>query len=164
MADFKQAARMVLNYEGGYRQDMDGKTNYGINERYHDVNIEGLTEDEAVGIYFKDYWMPLKLERINNNRIAARMLDMVINHGGDQRTVMMFQEAVNDFLHVYDREPIKEDGIVGPKTIEAINSIKERHINAFLKLLSAIRIYYYRHLIHSNDAKKVEFIGWLNRA
>ncbi|MGE3487928.1 MAG: glycosyl hydrolase 108 family protein [Nitrospira sp.] len=58
--DCERAIAFVLKWEGGYvndPHDPGGETNMGISKRsYPNLDIAGLTRDQAVAIYQRDYW------------------------------------------------------------------------------------------------------------
>lgn len=52
---------LIDNWEGGYSNDPDdpgGETNMGISRRsYPHEDIKNLTRDQAIQIYYNDYWL-----------------------------------------------------------------------------------------------------------
>lgn len=99
MAELLQLFRRTLKHEGGFQNDPDddgnwtggakGKgtckgTKYGISARmYPNEDIANLTEERAIEIYLKDYYLPLKLEEIKSPRIRWKLFDIAINLGAD---------------------------------------------------------------------------------
>ena len=65
-----QIIKEVLRREGGAKltkdpDDPGGTTKYGISKRANpDVDVENLTEDEAVLIYLDKYWKPSKVSSL----------------------------------------------------------------------------------------------------
>ena len=59
--EFFEIVNHTLEEEGGYvndSTDKGGETNFGISKRaYPDVDIFNLKEDEAIDIYWDDYWV-----------------------------------------------------------------------------------------------------------
>ncbi len=60
--DFMEAVTDLLdNWEGGYvndPHDRGGETKFGISKRsYPHEDIPNLTRDEAIKIYYQDYWV-----------------------------------------------------------------------------------------------------------
>lgn len=59
-ASFFKAFQFVIAREGGYVNDPSdpgGETKFGISKRaYPDLDIANLTEEDARGIYLRDYW------------------------------------------------------------------------------------------------------------
>ncbi len=153
---FKLAVIKLLALEGGYVNDPDdhgGETKFGISKRsYPDVDIKNLTVEEAEKIYFRDWWEKYGYDRILNQKIVEKVFSFAVNMGAKQAHVLL-QEAV-----VYSEgKYIYVDGILGPRTIEAVNS----HPNPdyLLMALELLAIQYYVSL------NKPKFLaGWVKRA
>ena len=58
---FLEFVQFVFKWEGGYVNDPNdsgGATKYGITKRwYPHLDIKNLTKEEAMDIYYKDYWL-----------------------------------------------------------------------------------------------------------
>lgn len=163
MADFEIAIEITLKHEGGYvndSSDSGGRTKYGISQRqYPDLDIRNLTVNDAKAIYRQDYWNKLRLDEINDQAAAGKIFDFGIN-AGNKRSVVTAQQACN-ISNVFNSKLI-EDGIIGPRTISAINSIK--YTGLFVKLFIKIRMDYYISLALRKPVLKKFLIGWLFRA
>ncbi len=85
--EFAKAANDLLdNWEGGYVDDPadpGGETNFGISKRsYPDLDIKALTRDEAIAIYYRDFWQKYKLEeKISDPVMRARVFNMGVVMG-----------------------------------------------------------------------------------
>ena len=104
--------KMVLKHEGGYvnhPSDPGGETKYGISKRaYPDVDIAGLTEEDAEEIYRDDYWCRIKGDDLPAG-VACVVMDYAVN-SGISRASKALQAACG----------IKNgDGIIGPHTLSA---------------------------------------------
>jgi lysozyme family protein len=112
-AIFAQAVGFVLkeHIEGGYvndPRDPGGETNFGISKRsYPAVDIKGLTRDDAIAIYKRDYWDACKCDDLPPE-VAVAMFDCAVNQGNGAAKRLL-QRALK----------VKSDGIIGPKTIAA---------------------------------------------
>ncbi|MBI5135797.1 MAG: hypothetical protein HZA24_00510 [Nitrospirae bacterium] len=129
---FEAAVAFVLRLEGGYSDspiDPGGETKFGISKRqYPHLDIRALTEDEARGIYRRDYWLPYYCDRIEYAPLRAHYFSTVVNIGpGDAGRYL--QRAVNATGGC-----LTVDGIVGPVTRDAVNTTAEPGLllNAFL--------------------------------
>lgn len=81
---------------------------YGISQRAHpDVDVEHLTRDGAVAIFWRDYWVPARCDRFPAP-LALALLDASVMHGVP-RAVSMLQRALG----------VAADGIPGPETVTA---------------------------------------------
>lgn len=108
---FIRAVDLVLRHEGGLvdnPNDPGGLTNFGISQRaYPDVDIRALTRNQAMEIYERDYWLPIRGDELPEP-VAIVLFDMAVNMGRD-RAVRLLQRALN----------IPQDGLLGPRTVAA---------------------------------------------
>lgn len=111
MTGFHFAIAFLLQQEGGYAADLGdgaGETHYGVTKKsYPDLDIQALTEEQAMAIYRRDFWDAIHLDLLPLP-VAIAMLDAAANHG-PVTAVRLLQEA----LHV----PV--DGVIGPVTAQA---------------------------------------------
>lgn len=118
--DFDQAFRRVIGHEGGYSndpQDTGGETKYGISKRaYPHLNIASLTMDEAKAIYKRDYWGAAGCDAVPDI-LRFDLFDMAVNQGV-KSAIRALQHAVGEH----------EDGILGPRTLQAIQSTPEHRM------------------------------------
>lgn len=103
----------VIKREGGYvnhPSDPGGETKFGISKRaYPNLDIKGLTEEQAEALYLKDYVAPLKLSELPEN-LRPVLLDFAVNSG--------VSAAVKDLQRVLS---VTVDGKIGPATVKAAN-------------------------------------------
>lgn len=160
MADFEKSIEKVLIAEGGYvnnTNDRGGETKYGISKRaYPDINIGRLTIERAKEIYKRDYWDRLNLDLIVNQSIADEVFDTAVNMG-IMRAGRLLQKALN----LIDDYGLIEDGMIGEKTIHAVNTCKYQ--KALLKALNGLQFMAYVDIIERNESQKIFFRGWLKR-
>ncbi len=156
---FDKAFKFLITNEGGFSNhinDKGGLTKFGITQMsYPNIDLEKLELNDAKEIYFQDFWDPLKLEKIENDVVASKMLDIAVNVGNHQATVIL-QRALRAVGH-----HVKEDGLIGNETISAVNIAEYREIIVALKSETAA---YYRLITQANISQKVFLTGWLNRA
>ena len=160
MANFKKAIEEVLLWEGGYSNDpLDpgGETNFGISSKHHPEikDVKSLTLDDAIDIYYKDYWIPSKAYLIEDQELANKYLSMAVNTGS-HNAAMLLQRALRAVGKV-----VLEDGIMGPQTASAANESNSRQLLAALRAESAN---YYRMLIYKKPHLVRYANGWLRRA
>ena len=81
---YELAVAFVLRMEGGYVNDPSdpgGETKYGISKRsYPNVNIAGLSVDDAKAIYYRDYWVPAQCA-LKPAPLGLMLFDAVVNMG-----------------------------------------------------------------------------------
>lgn len=123
---FDQAVGFVLKdqIEGGYvndPRDPGGETNFGISKRSHPkVNIKKLTREGAIAIYKKQYWDTASCDDLPP-MVALAMFDCAVNQGvGAARRLL--QKALR----------VKADGIIGPKTMAAVEKADELELTVEL--------------------------------
>lgn len=159
MGRFEPAILHVLEHEGGYVNDPDdpgGETNYGISKRsYPDVDIAHLTQAQAIDIYRRDFW-DTQWEQIDSQELSTALLDASVNMGRPA-AVKLLQRAANK---VYCRDLLVVDGVVGRKTLAALNESSEDILREF----RASRSLFYIDLAWNQPTMKKFLPGWIRRA
>lgn len=158
--NYDEAFERVLGHEGELSLDRDDRgnwtsgevgkgqlkgTKYGISAMsYPTMDIANLTKEQAKQIYYVDFWMRVKGEKLHN-ALAFQLFDAAINHGPGN-AIRMVQRAVS----------VADDGVVGPLTLDAI---KNRGIDDTLKLFNAERIDFFTKISTFNKYGR----GWMRR-
>lgn len=175
MKVFNYAFEATMYHEGGFSDhplDTGGATKFGISLRFlrsigadldgdGDIDIDDVllvTEDSARQFYYDYFWIEAKCNKIKSELLAAKIFDMAVNVG-PKRAWKIVQSAINNF----EPQKVKIDGIPGPNTLEAINSMSSVDWN----LLEEIRTeqkYFYKNLIEKNPSFSAFRLGWLRRA
>jgi lysozyme family protein len=97
--------------------DPGGATKFGIDQRSHpNIDIEHLTRDQAIAIYYQE-WRFYHIFLLPE-RIAIAQFDVRVNGG---HAVAWLQRAINAVGHL----SLKVDGVLGPATINAANTVNE---------------------------------------
>jgi lysozyme family protein len=119
---FDEAFERLIGHEGGYvnhPSDPGGETKYGISKRsYPGEDIRGMTLERAKVIYLRDYWGPAGCDAVPDG-VKFDLFDMAVN-SGVRRAVLTLQRAVDE----------TEDGILGPRTIQAVQSMPAARLSA----------------------------------
>lgn len=156
---YLKAVKIVLAHEGGYVNDpvdAGGETKYGISKRsYPKVDIKNLTIEQAQDIYYRDFWLKGRYESFVFDALAAKVFDTAVN-AGQMQAMKFLQRAANKF-----GAGLTVDGLIGPKTIEAINKLDGQ------KLLDEYReqqAKFYLDLIARKPSQVKYKNGWLRRA
>lgn len=107
MSAFALAVTSLLREEGGYvADDPGGPTNFGISQKsYPALTIRDLTEQDAVAIYRRDFWLPLRCDELPV-ALAVGLLDAAVNQG-PVPAVLDLQKALG----------VTADGRIGPQTL-----------------------------------------------
>ena len=152
---FQNIIQEVLEHEGGYvddPHDAGGETNYGISKRwYPDVDIKNLTMDDAIDIYYRDYWKPSKAESLPEE-LRKTYFDMCVNMGQSQ-AVKILQQAINS----KKRTKIDVDGRIGPQTIQHSSKVTKQRLQAY-------RCLFYGKLVLNKPDQERFYYGWYKRA
>ncbi|MCK4089786.1 glycoside hydrolase family 108 protein [Acinetobacter radioresistens] len=157
---FEQAFERLIGHEAGYtnlRSDpgnwtggVVGKgqlkgTKYGIAANtYPHIDIKNLTLAEAKEIYRRDWWEKLGAEQLHS-AIVFQLWDFAVN-AGKSRAIKELQQVAG----------VPADGIIGPKTIAAVNAMD---LNDVLLTLTAERLKFYTDLSTFKTFGK----GWVRR-
>lgn len=120
--NFDQAFERLIGHEGGYvndPRDPGGETKFGISKRAHPgEDIAGMTIERAKKIYLRDYWGPAGCDAVPDG-LKFDLFDMAVN-SGVKAAVRTLQRAVGE----------TEDGVLGPLTIQAAQSMPAARIVA----------------------------------
>ena len=175
MADFKKSLVKTLAYEGGYCNvagDHGGETYEGISrnnfpkwsgwkiiDRYKTSPLSSqqmtkvlsgsLELDDLVEAFYRaNFWNPIMGDAIMNQLVADNIFDFAVN-SGVSRSVKYAQRIVGTV----------EDGIMGAKTIKAIN----QNIEGFVTKYKAERLAFFNRIVQ-NDPTQSKFLnGWISR-
>src|SRR5579863_1014757 len=121
-AIFEGFKPLLLHLEGDELTDIPGDagglTRYGISQVMHPgVDVANLTLEGAYTWYERNYWNYYNLNRINSQGIANKLMSFLINQN-PKKAIICLQRAIN-----HCGGPINEDGLLGPGTITALNSL-----------------------------------------
>src|ERR1019366_509311 len=130
---FLEAVTRVLADEGGFvcnPADPGGETNFGISKRsYPSLDIKSLTRDQAIEIYWNDFWQKPCFYRLKGD-VAIKVFDLSVMMGAVQ-AVKCLQRAIRACSA---GTATIEDGELGIATTQAANSWPNT-----IALLAAIR-------------------------
>ncbi|MGL5710450.1 MAG: putative peptidoglycan-binding domain-containing protein [Cetobacterium sp.] len=160
-----KAINRVLSHEG--TQIVNNKTEYskyGVTDKYlikynlinkTNYSVSKLTYLEAQ--YIVEHILERnRINEIKNQKLKEHILDVVYNTG--PKGIYFIQRSINEFSESHKLGiSIKEDGVIGSETINAINQIKNQ--KALNQLIYKNRIIYYQSLPNWNTYSK----GWTKR-
>ena len=162
MDRFERIFDYLLMVEGGYsndKHDKGGKTKYGIIEEVarnfgYKGDMQDLTIDFAKNIYLKKYYLGNKLDKVVNDKVALSICDWAVNSGrnGIKNAQMALNRIAGANLDV--------DGIVGNKTLKALNAVDPEK---FLEVYHNLQRIYYRAKVEADKTQERFFVGWMNR-
>jgi len=164
----------VFDIEGGFsnrKHDGGGPTKFGITGRVLRAwrrskggfipgnsseivtAVKSLTREEARAIYIDRFIEKPRFGDIADGSLRHLVVDTGILHGR-HRASRWFQRILG----------VKADGIVGPKTLAAINMNNERETKEVYKRLLARRYRGFAEFVKSDPKQLVFLVGWINRA
>jgi lysozyme family protein len=112
-------------------------------------DLKHIPDSEWTAIFRDKYWNPWQADRIKSQAVANLLVDWGFN-SGVKTAVLQFQALAGQ----------AKDGIVGEKTLSAINSAGETVL--FNRIWTARKDFYVN--IVKNSPPQVKFLsGWLNR-
>jgi len=175
MANVKPYAQWVLKWEGGYvndPKDAGGETNKGItlatwkscghdiSEKLKNVVYKGkcynlvtkslyeMTEEQFEKILKEKYWDRWQADEIKSQSVAEMLVQWTWGSGsvGIKRPQRMLE--------------LKDDGIVGNITLNAVNAQNPRE---FWERLKEARKDYFNEIVANRPSNQKFLQGWLNR-
>ena len=162
MDRFEKIFDYLLKVEGGYsndKNDKGGKTKYGITEEEardfgYKGDMQDLTIDFAKNIYLKKYYLGNMLDKVTNDKVALSICDWTVNSG--KNGIKNAQIAINQLTNAN----LDVDGIIGNKTLEALNAVDSEK---FLEVYHSLQRIYYRSKVADDKTQERFLAGWLNR-
>ncbi len=164
MSNVKELAPFILKWEGGFTndpQDLGGATNKGITmgtyeqycrlKGYPKPTIERLkciTDEQWMDVLKTLYWDKWRADEIKNQAVANILVDWLWASG--LYGIKLPQKILN----------VPIDGIVGPKTLAAINNCDPEKL---FKAIRAERIAFIDRICKSRPTNNRFKNGWLNR-
>jgi len=129
---------------------------------FRDEQLNNLVKQ----FYYDKYWAPAKLDQIAEvyPELAEKLFTLSVNTGTYKTGIKFLQKAMN-YLNRNGKEfpNLTEDGIIGPKTLNAFNHL----INTGFKndILTVIKLRQGRHYLNLMDKypEYKEFRGWFRR-
>lgn len=119
---------------------------YGKEKTVED--LKNMTDEEWFKIFRAGFYDKIKGDKIENDSLCLLVVDWCWM-SGVKTAIRKVQSAVG----------VKSDGVVGPKTLYALNSTPKE---AFNKIFGR-REYFYQKLVEKNPDNKKYLKGWLNR-
>ena len=161
MSDVKaKTISFIKKWEGGYAEipgDKGGATNSGITlstfQFYYGktktkLDLKKMTQSQWQYIFEKGFWNKIQCDKINDDSVKMIFCDWYWASGN---------YAVK---HVQKLAGVTDDGVVGPKTLEAINKINGKEM--FTKIKND-RVSFVNSIVEKNPSQKKFLKGWLNR-
>lgn len=166
MADINILSRFILSFEGGFVNDpydKGGATNKGVTiatwrqvgydkDGDGDIDVDDLkllTDRDVVDRVLKPhYWNRWKADQIKSQSLANILVDWVWASGANG--IKIPQQILG----------VKADGIVGPKTLAALNAANPQQL---FETIKKRRVAFIEGIIKKNPSQKRFRDGWLRR-
>ena len=166
MADVRKLAPFILKWEGGFVNDPDdlgGATNMGVTigawkscgydkDGDGDIDVDDLhllTREDVVNRVLKPYyWDRWKADSIQDQSVANILVDWI------------WASGVHGIKIPQDLVGVIPDGIVGPKTLAAVNSHNPRELFDQIKIA---RFDFIEDICRKRPANNKFKRGWMNR-
>lgn len=175
MANFERAYLKTAAFEGGYANhpnDKGGETYKGIArtmwpawggwkiiDRYKESPLSSKAmskvlagnielDDMVEEFYRAHFWKPIMGDEITNQLVAENIYDFGVN-SGVSRAVKYAQRIVG----------VSEDGVMGPKTIKAINA----SVYDFVEKYKGARLAFIHKIVARDQTQEVFLKGWTSR-
>ena len=161
---YRELMTFIRKWEGGFvddPQDRGGATNMGVTigtwrtygydkDKDGDIDVADLKKmslGDWEAIFKKQYWDRWQADSIKHKEVAFMLVDWV--WGSGSYGVKIPQRVLG----------VKADGIVGPKTLAAVNS----RPRSFALELAKERLAYLHRIVKSDSTQKKYIKGWANR-
>lgn len=109
-----------------------------------------LVRDGVEAFYKKEFWDRMKLDQIENQHVANEIMIFGVN-AGTKAAIKLAQRAAG----------VVQDGVIGPKTIKALNNVDE---DVFSMVYDQLEQEHYEKLVYANPKLKIYAKGWKNRS
>ena len=174
MHDIEDMTAEIVRREGGFVNDPDdpgGATNFGVT--IHTLralrgtataaDVKALTEAEAIAIFKDQYFKRPKINQLPA-ALQATVYDMQVNAGGN--AIKILQRLAAEF-----GVKLAVDGVLGPKSIGAIEGLHSNAGTQFVDAYGIARRNYYFRIGDRRPASRKYCVtwrggkgGWITRA
>lgn len=160
MASFDKYAPKLKRWEGGFANDPDdtgGATNCGVTLATFQVyygadmterDLRAMTPEQWRRIMKGGFWDRCWGDQLKNQSVAELIVDWCVNSGTGKLRIV--QGIVG----------VKADGIMGPKTLRAINDYNQQRLHFYIK---AARAEHYAAITKARLAYCKFYDGWMAR-
>ena len=175
MGDFMTAMLHTLGDEGGWANnpnDLGKATNHGISLRWlrtvmpeaDENTIRHMTTEGAISLYRRHFWEPYPYYQIVDQKVCTKVFNTAVNMGPPS-----FNKTDPPWAHIILQRALRacgaldvvEDGIFGPKTLDAVNRVQALQLLGKYVAAQSDR---YREIARNNPSQAGFLPTWLARA
>lgn len=159
--NFNDSLKLTLKFEGGFSNDPadpGGATMKGVTQRTYDSYrtrkgllpqaVFRIASDELEDLYRNLYWIPSGASQLSDSAFATCLFDFAVN-SGVLTAVKVAQRVVG----------VEDDGVIGPKTISALQAATRVHVDAYLDA----RMENFQRIIKVRPSSSRFLGGWTDR-
>lgn len=183
MADFKTAYNITMAHEGGYANnpaDTGGETWKGIARKKHPdwpgwtlidkakhgdfpANLNSVPNLQyfVEQFYKVKFWDYLKLDQINNQKIANELFDTSVNMGQGIAALFLQRSLNVSNRNGKDYPDLQVDGAIGAITVNAVNN--HPRPDQLFKLINTLQGARYIGICEANPTQEIFLTSWLSR-
>lgn len=176
---FNLALLRTKEFEGGWSNDHDdrgGETKYGVTQATWEAwlrnpasykfgklpeSVSDISWNMAVPLYHALYWDTCRCSELLDETLASRVFDFAVN-SGTGRAVKALQQAYNR-IKPEEWNELKEDGVIGPITTQAINRASGKYGDALLASYNYSRARYFESIVQNRPSQRKFIRGWFQR-
>lgn len=164
---FEIAVTKTIHKEGAPNTedgDRGGTTVYGISQAFlsrisggpvSSGHVLGLSLKDAKDIYRLYFWLQPRIHKLHDDALREAVFDQGVNRG-PENSVKSLQKAYS----ALSKRNLAIDGILGPKTLEAVTTVDAA---AMLKQFVKESQIAYARIVQVNQSQAKFLVGWLNR-
>ena len=162
MADFLPAFERMIRNEGGFKLtdikgDKGGQTYAGIaRNRWPNwsgwlaLDLGEVPQTSLVRDFYRtNFWNKIRGDELTHQGIAESLFDFAVN-AGDRTAIKLAQIVAG----------VASDGVIGPKTLEALNALDVDYFRPYFALAKIAR---YRDIVTKDRSQGKFLLGWINR-
>lgn len=157
MSTIQEIIGDVIKREGGEKEtnnpdDRGGRTKYGISEKSNpDLWLDGPPDEAKSRERFEErYFRNPGFYKISDDQLRAHLVDFGVN-SGPVVAIQKLQEILG----------VSADGVLGPKTLAALNARRADDVN---NLLVGARVRMIGRIVSKNPSQLKFLNGWLDRS
>ena len=159
-ATFEKFKPLLIPLEGdkltNIPEDSGGLTRYGISQVMHpEIDVANLTLDKAYNRYEKNYRNLYKLNAIDSQDIANKLMSFLINMNPNT-AIKILQHAIN-----HCGGNVVEDGVFGVATTTYVNTLSPMWLLDRFRIEGAL---FYLRIVKEKPSQIKFLVGWCKRA